>query len=209
MQLDLADKCICLVGKRCSGKSVLLKHLVTANRKRWSEIFVICPTETINRFYADLTPPDHIFDEYDDEWVQELIETMTKVNAGKPKNQRKRVLLILDDCSSDTNFHQSKGLIKLFTRGRHLNISVILTTQHLFHVPPVARNNSDYVLVSQLNRASVEMLCNEFCAGCCDKAEFMDLHKEATKDYHFFIINQNSVKSGETDEIYGMIKAEL
>lgn len=206
MELNLVDKCTNLVGKRCSGKSVLLKYLVQSNRKKWNKIFCICPTESINRFYADIIPADNIHDEYDDDWIGELIDTMTRLNTGKSVSKHTKCLIILDDCGSDANFHQSKSLAKLYTRGRHLSISVILTTQHLHHVPPVARVNADYVLVSQLNRASVDLLCNEYCAGCIDKDEFFKLYKNATKDYSFFVINQNSVRNGEVDEIYGTIR---
>ena len=35
-------------------KSVLLKHLVEAEEHKFHKVFVICPTERINRFYNDV-----------------------------------------------------------------------------------------------------------------------------------------------------------
>lgn len=47
----LIDKTTTLVGKRCSGKSNLLKFLVSCERNAFDKIFCICPTEPINRYY--------------------------------------------------------------------------------------------------------------------------------------------------------------
>ena len=52
---------------------------------------------------------------------------MTKVNSNKPDKKIKNILLILDDVVSDKNFQQSPSLKKLFVRGRHINIGIILT----------------------------------------------------------------------------------
>ena len=52
---------------------------------------------------------------------------MTEINSKKPDKKRKNKLLILDDVVSDHNFHQSPSLKKLFVRGRHINVAIILT----------------------------------------------------------------------------------
>ena len=117
------------------------------------------------------------------------------------------MLLILDDCISDVNFHQSAALKKLYTRCRHFFLTLINTTQYLTGIPPVARNNSDYVLVGQLNRASVGLLCDEFMSGEIDRPEFIKMYHEATRNYGFLVINNNSVENGDDlDEIYGVAR---
>ena len=87
----------------------------------------------INRFYNDIVEDDCIFDNYNEKWVNKIIDKMTEINANK--KERKNILLILDDVVCDHNFHQSPSLKKLFVRGRHINIAIILTFQYLNLIP--------------------------------------------------------------------------
>lgn len=207
IDLDIVNKTISLVAKRGSGKSVLLKYLVQNSKNKFAKIFVVCPTETVNHFYSDLVDKSCIFDEWDEAWCDDLIKKMTDINSGKPKEERKNILLILDDCMSDTKFHNSKALQKLYTRGRHINIGLIATCQYLNSLPPICRNNADWCIVGQMNRASLGILADEYLSGDLDKSEFMKLYNRSTKDYSFLVINNNSIKdSDDLNQIYGVIK---
>jgi hypothetical protein len=173
---------------------------------KWKKTYLICPTETVNSHYTKdgLIPEENVMDEYNEEWVDKLIKNMTTLNSGKSKKDATNVLLILDDCISDINFHQSKSLKKLYTRGRHIFITVIMTTQYLYSIPPISRNNTDFGFFGMLNKQSLGILCDEYMSGSVDKAEFLAMYHEATKNYGFFVINNNSVKNGDDiSEIYG------
>ena len=205
----IVNKITSLLAKRNSGKSVLLKHLVEAERHKFSKIYVICPTEKINRFYSDIVDDECIFDSYDEKWVDKLINKMTEINSNKPTKERKNVLLILDDLVSDHNFHQSPSFKKIIIRGRHINIAIILTFQYLNLIPPTARTNLDTLFVGQMNKQSVDLLVSEFISGDISKEEFIKIYNRCTKDYNFLVINNNSVKDDDLNLIYGCIKAPL
>ena len=130
IKLDIVNKTAPLVAKRNSGKSVLLKYLVQNSRSKSSKIFVVCPTESVNSFNSDLLEESCIFHSWNEQWVDALILKVTQQNAKK-KEDKKNVLIILDDVMSDTNFSQLPALKKLYTRGRHINIAVIATCQCL------------------------------------------------------------------------------
>ena len=209
IDITLLGKTISLVAKRGSGKSILLKYLVTFEREKFHKIFCICPTECVNGFYSKLIPANCIFDSWSEDWTENLIKQMTQINKGKPDNEKKSVLLILDDLICDVNFASSPSLKKLYSRGRHIFLSVIITQQYLYGIPPVCRNNTDYCLVGQLNRASIQLLLEEYMSGEIDRKDFIALYNRATIDYNFLVINCNSVKSGDLNEIYGIIKAPI
>jgi len=202
----ILNKTIGLTAKRNSGKSCLLKYLVEAERHKFARLYVICPTEKINRFYSDIVDDECIFDNYDEKWVEKLINKMTMINSNKPQKERKNVLLILDDIVSDHNFHQSPTLKKLFIRGRHINIGIILTFQYLNLIPPVARVNLDYLFAGQMNKQSVDLLISEFISGDISKEQFLKMFNRCTRDYNFLVINNNSVKDDDLNSIYGCIK---
>jgi len=202
----ILNKTVGLIAKRNSGKSCLLKYLVEAERHKFARLYVICPTEKINRFYSDIVDDECIFDNYDEKWVEKLINKMTMINSNKPQKERKNVLLILDDIVSDHNFHQSPTLKKLFIRGRHINIGIILTFQYLNLIPPVARVNLDYLFAGQMNKQSVDLLISEFISGDISKEQFLKMFNRCTRDYNFLVINNNSVKDDDLNSIYGCIK---
>jgi hypothetical protein len=131
---------------------------------------------------------------------------MTKINKDKPQSELKHVLLIIDDVVADVNFHQSPSLKKLFVRGRHIGISVIITAQYLNSIPPIARTNSDFILVGQLNNQGLTILCDEFNKAGMPKDEFVQLYKNNTRDFMFFLINNNSTKTDDLNESFGNIK---
>ena len=207
MNFDIVNKTIALIGKRHSGKSRLLRYLVLMNKHHFSKIFIICPTEPLNSFYEGVVPPENIFETYKEEWVEKLIKRMTQENSNKKDEDKKHVLLILDDCASDISFHQSKAIKKLFTRGRHIKISIILTAQYIYSISPTQRNNCDFLLVGQMNRQGLEILSAEFLMGNITKQEFLQLYYDSTNDYKFLLINNNSTKSNDDlNEIYGKLK---
>lgn len=207
IELDIVNKTLSLVAKRGSGKSVLLKYLVEKNLEHFEKVFVICPTEEVNSFYAGITEDNCIFSEWREDWASALIQRMTTQNKGKSKEERKNVLLILDDCMADTNFHQSKTMKILFSRSRHINISIFCTCQYLHNLPPLCRNNMDWVMVGQMNKQSQSLLCDEYMSGEIEKTDFIKLYNRATKDYSFLIINNTSIKDNDDlNQIYGIIK---
>ena len=207
MEFTLKNKIVSLIGKRNSGKSQMLRYLVSQQRHLFKSIFVMCPTEEVNHFYSDLVKKENIFPEYKEDWTNQLISKMTRENSGKNDQNASHVLLILDDCCSDTNFHQSKSFKKLCTRGRHIKISVIITCQYIYQVPPVGRNNSDFILCSQMNTQGLDLLTSEFLFGNINKKQFIEMYLRNTSNFGFFIINNNCAKNNDDlDEIYGCLR---
>lgn len=205
MNFELVNKTVVLTGKRNSGKSLLLRHIVKKYKDEFQSIFVICPTEIVADFYGKFIEPKNIFYEYKEEWVEQLIKTMTEKtrNEGGTVN----VLLILDDVGSEDNFKKSKNLERLFTRGRHIKVALIMTTQYLYMIPPVVRSNADYILVGQQNGASVEILSDEYRNPILSRKEFIQLYLKNSTDHNFFIINNNSIKDlDDINLLYGRIK---
>ena len=205
MNFSLKDNRIILCGKTNSGKSVLLKHMLQKEKNKFNKIFVISPTEQVLKFYSDIVPENQIIHEYSDEWVTDLLKRLT---TYKKNNDKKfSTLLILDDVGADA--HNSKALNKVFTMGRHLGISIIITSQFINQLPLTSRTNASFVCCSQMNKASIDILVDEYLMGPVEKKDFIKMYHDSTRDFHFFVICCNSVKDNEDlDQLYGTIKAE-
>ena len=207
MDFNIKNKTIVLTAKRNSGKSQLMRYIILMSKHYFKKIFVICPTEQINHFYKGLIKDENIFDSYNEQWVENLMQRMAKENDGKTDKEASHVLLILDDCCSDTNFHQSKTLKQLFTKGRHYKISLMITSQYPYHIPPICRVNCDFIAVGQLNTQGIEILTKEFLMGEITKKDFLKMYYDSTNNYKFLLINNNSSSDNSNlDEIYGTLK---
>ena len=205
MNFSLLNNRIGLLGKTNSGKSQLLKYMLMKEKHKFHKIFVISPTESVLKFYSDIVPQNQIFHNFSDEWISSLLKKLT--DYKKNNDKKFNVLLILDDVGSDC--HNSKELARIFTMGRHLNISIILTMQFLYQVPPVCRTNFSYLACGQMNRLSTELLSEEFLMGCVDKKEFLQMYHNSSKNFNFFVICCNSVQDNEDiDQLYGTIRSD-
>ena len=202
------NKCISLCAMRGSGKSEMLRYLVMAEQHKFNKIFVISPTNITNSFYNDFIPKENIFSEWSDEWIEKLIEILKNLNKNKKcqSDNVHNVMLVLDDCCSNTRFHDSKTFEKIFTTGRHYFLSCIITSQFITHIPPSARTNCDFILVSNLNNNNVQTLADEYTLGNCTRKEFINIYKQSIPDHGFLLINNSSTKNNSVNEIYGTIK---
>ena len=206
MNFTIVNKTVVLVGKRASGKSELLRYLVQLSKKEFKTVFLVCPTEKVNGFYDGLIDPKNIFDEYSESWIQSLMKKMGEVNHNKSNEEASHVLLILDDICSDLNLNKSKTIKQLFCRGRHLKISVIMTAQYIYQIPPVLRCNTDFVAVGQMNSQSLDLLTSEFQFGNITKKDFKKMYMDSTSNYNFLLINCNTAMDNDNLElIYGKI----
>ena len=207
MEFSLIDKAMCLCAKRNSGKSVLLRYLVKTHQEDFSKIFVICPSEEVNHFYKEFIDKRDIFPKYKEEWIISLMSKMENINSKKKKEDFSRVLLILDDCCSDVDFHHSDSIKRIFTRGRHCGLALIITAQYVYQLPPVCRSNCDFIAVSQMNRQGLEILTTEFLMGDISRDDFYKMYYRSTSNYGFLLINNNSASDNSNlEEIYGVIK---
>jgi molybdopterin-guanine dinucleotide biosynthesis protein len=48
----LQNKCVTVCAKRNSGKTVLISYLIGLEKGTFKKIFLICPTEDIDSYYA-------------------------------------------------------------------------------------------------------------------------------------------------------------
>ena len=208
INFSILNRCVSLCGMRGCGKSEMLRYLVMAEQHKFYKIFVISPTNITNGFYNDFIEKQNIIQNWSDEWVNKLLEILQNINKNKQSqsNNPKNVLLILDDCCSNTRFHNSKIFEKIFTISRHSFLSCIITTQYICHIPPSARVNCNFILVSCLNNNNIQILANEYTLGNCTRKEFIEIYKKAIPNHGFLLINNSSTKHNNIDEIYGIMR---
>jgi len=182
---------IIICGKTKSGKSELLKHMIKKEKHKFNRIYVISLTEIINKFYSEIIPKEHIFTEFNEDWLENLIKKLKEYK----KNQQNNAM------------HQSKAINKIFVMGRHLNLSICVLAQYLNMIPLCSRVNTSFIILGQQNSKSIDLIIDEYLVNLT-RSEFLDVYNNCTKNYNFLVINCNSTKNNEINEIYGIVRKE-
>ena len=98
--------------------------------------------------------PSLYYDTYDPESLQAIIDTQRKIvehQKTKRSNKLFSILIIVDDFADDPSFSRnSKLLHSLYVRGRHSQISTLVSTQKFAALSPLIRVNACSLYVFRL-----------------------------------------------------------
>ena len=195
-----------------SGKTVLITNLIEhIYRGCFERVYIFSPSITIDdswlstKKYLDSTinfsddEPSLYHPNFDEHVVEEIMTTQKKVidhiKKNKTHNKLYSILIVLDDVADDNNQRNSQALKSLFVKGRHSQISVILSSQKGSLLNPVCRVNADSLYVFKLrNFQDLEMLVTELSALLGDKKEMLNVYKRAVEHapYSFLFVNLKS-----------------
>lgn len=165
-----------------SGKTTQITHLLENKefKKQFkNNIFLFSPTSFSDKSYKGLLKDKNIFEDYDEEIIKEIMEeskSLIKEDKGKKKTP---ILLILDDAITDI---QRNGILNvLFTKGRHFNISLILSTQQAHLCTPCMRLNCSHKVLfpQKLNDMELKALAELMPV---DKKIFYEIVEDLRKD---------------------------
>jgi len=208
------DKVIVFVGKRDTGKSILVKDLLYYHQDIPVGT-VISGTEGANAFYSKIVPNIFIHNEYKDEIIANFLTRQKKVvnkwlSSGKEHSViDPRAFLILDDCLYDSSWIRTRNVRGLFMNGRHYKSLFVVTMQYALGIPPNLRTNIDYVFILRENIVSNRKRLYEQYAGMLPTFEvFCQIMDQCTEDFECLVIHNNSKSNKIEDQVF-WYKAEL
>lgn len=120
-------RCV-LMGRPNCGKTLTIKNILIRAHPPFKEIFVI-----------------HCDPEYTEEWADVSGQLLNSIPAPNEWEGKVKTLVILDDLEYKTmDKEQRRNLDRLFGFvSTHKNISVCLTSQDCFNIPPIVRRCSN------------------------------------------------------------------
>jgi len=134
------------------------------------------------------------FEDYDPKDLEAVIEKQRKVTQYLKDNNVTKlfsILIVLDDLSENVEFLRSNRLLQaLYTKGRHLSISTVISVQQYRSVAPIIRRNLTFLIVFKLrNAAELEAIIEEF-SNISDKKTLQKIYETATENkYNFLYVN--------------------
>ncbi len=199
------DNVVVMIGKRGSGKSVLVKDLLH-NHRDIQVGTVISPTEHVNKFYGNIIPKQLIHDEYTSSLIENVIKrqsmVMKKIHKGN-NNIDPRAFLLLDDCLYDNSWTKDKHIRACFMNGRHYKLLFLLTSQYPMGIPPNLRTNIDFTFICAENIMANRKRLYENYAGMFQNFDiFNQIMDQCTQDYECLVINNCTKSTKITDQVF-------
>jgi hypothetical protein len=174
-----------------SGKTTQIMKLLEDKdfiKQFKKNIFLFSPTSFSDKSYKDLIPEKNIFEDYDEDVINEIMEEskgLIKSHKGKKKYP---ILLILDDAITDIN--RNGILNKVFTKGRHYNLSILVSTQQAHLCTPTMRLNCSHKVIfpQKLNDMELKALSELLPI---DKKLFLEMVDDIRKSepYSFLLVD--------------------
>jgi hypothetical protein len=183
-----------VASKRCTGKtmmvSVLIQHLVYA--RKIDMVLVMSQTAHVNDDYWFISP--RLRQPFSEPILKKLMDKQASVKKGK----RDQILLVLDDVLSTKEAEHSRFIKRLYTLGRHYDISIILISQTSnVALTPAIKQNADWILYSRLNRFQLSALHDSITN--MDKREFIRFSEAHNKNYVFLAVDNTSQSNRPED----------
>ena len=192
-----------------SGKTVLIQNLILDIYKGcFSRIYIFSPSIDIDDTWLPVkkyiseeltvTEDEQIYyQDFDGEAVQKILTTQKKVIDHQKKDPKTKklfsILLIFDDVADNKAIHNNPALNSCFTRGRHSQISTILSTQKYNAVSTIIRTNMDSMYLFRLRNANDLFSVVDELSALLDKKVLLEVYMKATEaPYSFLFIKLTS-----------------
>jgi hypothetical protein len=175
-------------GSRFTGKSVLLSNLVEQfylGKNGFKSILILTPSLADKawnniRGHRKVT----VFNKCTNSLLEDLFKDQEKLVA-KNKKKNVSILLIVDDFA--TQGKCLKALEELAIRGRHAQITVVVTAQYSRLLSPVIRQNATDVVLFKLSDFELKNLAEEGLRSMVPVEEFVEWVKEHTQKPRDFV----------------------
>ena len=187
-----------IVGSTGCGKSNLIKNILFTYNLGYSsyfdEIYVFSGSLDDCKEYNQLLKEHNlsrkmrVWQKFDNEQIKALIDDIERTEANK--KEKSRVLIVFDDQICNGMSHSNKPTVtdELFIRGRHIKLSVIISTQALKRVNQNIRqlNTSHLTVFFGTNTRDLATVADEN-SGKYDKDGLLALMMSGLKKRYDFV----------------------
>ena len=131
------------------------------------------------------------YQDFDGEAVQHILTTQKNIIDHQKKDPKTKklfsILLIFDDVADNKAIHNNQALNSCFTRGRHSQISTILSTQKYNAVSTIIRTNMDSMYLFRLRNANDLSSVVDELSALLDKKVLLEVYMKATEERYSFL----------------------
>ena len=206
---------ICTSSPSGSGKTVWIVDMLTRIYAGCFErVYIFSPSVNIDSVWDPMkdyvyktmgVPEDEqcFFSEWDEGTLSEILDTQRKVVAHQKKQKASKeiyqICIVCDDWADDPRVMASRGsgsaLNTLMTRGRHIFVNTLLSSQKFRAMSNIIRINLQCLIVFKLRSAAELDAILEEVSIYYDRKTLLQMYEIATAEpYSFWYINLSAAK---------------
>eukprot|EP00965_Chrysotila_dentata_P200632 6180082-Pleurochrysis_carterae.AAC.4 len=191
---------ILFVGKRNTGKSVLMNDIMYHLSKKVDFGIAMTPTEETAQAFRAHMPDQCIYSGFD----SAKVDAMLRIQRELCKQHKARSLFIaLDDCMYDKKVLKGLSMRDLFMNGRHLHITLLNAMQYVMDMGPDLRTQVDYVFALRENIIANKHKLWKFFFGMFETyAEFNRVMEKCTENYSCLVLDNTSRSNDISDCVF-------
>ena len=192
-------------GRPGSGKSHLERYVFYTHRHALRLGYVVSGTLHDDN-NLDFVPEIFKSGRYDPTRVQWLVNKQkeAKLKFGKTSP----AYFVADDYISDNSMWSDRGFIDMCTQCRHLNIWIVICTQHVNKIPPIFRESSFQSCVFYLHtKRAVDAAYDSYGDGFRRVQDFEDWMTKTLGENEFLFVNRVTPKGWSKQGEHDVFKA--
>lgn len=196
----LPHRTILLLGKRGTGKSILLEDLLYHMHSNLDMVVAMTPTQDSREMFEKHVPGGFIHDKFNSAAVDSLCATQRA--AAKKRKTLRNVCLVLDDMAADKRVLKCPAIRDIYLNGRHQHITYINTQQYCMDLPPDLRANVDYVFTLKETILANKQRLHKYFFGCFPNLQdFCSVMDRVTSDFGVLVLDNTKRGTDITDLI--------
>jgi len=193
-----------IIGSSNGGKSTLILNLLTKESMYmgyFDEIYIwsaSIDTDVIWKKLEDLPAKEkdkyRFFKSYEESDVSEILDFQEqRLKNEKTKSKMHNMLFVFDDLIG-SKIMTSKVFQSLFFRGRHYNLSLILSFQSWKRIERSLRLNLSQIIITSVTDNELNQLASELCNPFVNKELFNKIYFQCKKlgAYEFLYIDRTA-----------------
>lgn len=195
---------IFLFGKRNTGKSVLLKDLLSKGPV-YDFVLAFAPTESSLETFRTFLPECCIYDHFSQDKLERAVSVQQEMVA---RGKKRSLLIIMDDCMYNKTVFTSNAARSIMMNGRHNHISLICCCQYALDLPSAVRTQIDLVFVLKESIKVNRTRLYKYFFGMFDKeALFEKCFHLCTANYGALVMD-NTVSSTTVEDTVFWYRAD-
>ncbi|KAJ3029266.1 hypothetical protein HDV00_009678 [Rhizophlyctis rosea] len=192
--------CWTLLGKRQSGKTLLLCNLIRAYRRQMDPIVILSPTLHLDPKWESVSHYDNVVgsDRVNDDVLYGIVQ-MQKERFDKEHPEDYQCLLVVDDAGNDfrrANLRQMMNV--LYTTFRHYGGNLICGIQSPQHMESTQISNSTQWCIWDTNQRSLKKIATDLATSRMSEKALEEYIRENTKPLYSFVFIDYTAPPQET-----------
>ncbi len=204
---------ICIIGKKKTGKTSLIKWILYCKHKRVRIPYMVSETSLMNDDFKGVIPNNLIHTKFNISSLEDLLKMQKEIKIAKEqgksswKGKKTDTAIVLDDIlAMGKEWQKSEPIKSLIFNGRHYLADLIMGVQDVMGLPPAFRANIDYTIITKVSDtpSQKKIFENYWNPAFGDRKVFNEVISKCTEGYKCLLIDnaQLANSSSLTDCVY-------